>query len=293
MQNKRTCILYKRAGPGEGIMENKEKVKNPASAMERVCRTPWESWLPPFRIAPHVYSVSGNDWVCSYLIDTGAGLILIDTAMHESCYLLLESIRMLGFDYHDIRLILLSHAHCDHIGAARTLKELTGAKLYLGKRDLFFLTARRDLIFTENYTCGEFMPDEFYDYSAPIRLGNTAIQPVATPGHTPGCTSFFFTAEDTDGSRYRLGMHGGIGLNTLSKEFLEENNLPVTLQKEFLGNLEMLDEKEIDICLPSHFNQVPVIEKIPADRNDFTSFIDHAVFHELLHKRMNMIKELM
>ena len=52
----------------------------PQKLMERCCRTPWVSYLPPFRMAPGVYYVSGNDWVACYLIDTGAGLILIDTA---------------------------------------------------------------------------------------------------------------------------------------------------------------------------------------------------------------------
>jgi metallo-beta-lactamase class B len=273
-------------------MEEKKPTK-PEDLMKRVCKTPWESWIAPFRIAPHVYSVSGNDWVCSYLIDTGDGLILIDTAMHESCYLLIESIRQLGFDPHDIKLILLSHAHGDHIGAARTMKELTGAKLYLGKRDLFFLTARRDLIFHEDYTCGEFIPDEFYDGEKPVHLGNFDIRTVSTPGHTPGCTSFLFETTDDDGKKYICGMHGGIGLNTLSKEFLTENNLPLSLQQEFLDALKKMDQETVDICLPSHFNQVPVIERIPADRKDFHPFIDREALHVLLHKRMKMIEELM
>ena len=55
--------------------------------MERVCRRPWECYVPPIKMAPHVWYVSGNDWVASYLVDTGDGLVLIDTAMHESLYL--------------------------------------------------------------------------------------------------------------------------------------------------------------------------------------------------------------
>ena len=117
----------------------------PQKLMERCCRTPWVSYLPPFRMAPGVYYVSGNDWVACYLIDTGAGLILIDTAMHETCYLMLECIRSLGYDPMDIKKILLTHAHADHIGAARTMKELTGARVYLGERDLFMIHERKDL----------------------------------------------------------------------------------------------------------------------------------------------------
>ena len=125
--------------------------------MEHCCRQPWETYLEPLKMAPGVWYVSGNDWVACYLIDTGDGLILIDTAMHETAYLMIENIRKLGYELTDIKKILLSHAHIDHIGGCRTMKELTGAKVYLGKRDLIFLHERKDLIMNEGgYTCGEF-----------------------------------------------------------------------------------------------------------------------------------------
>jgi len=121
----------------------------PQDMMERCCRHPWESYLPPIKMAPDVYYISGNDWVACYLIDTGDGLILIDTAMHETAYLMIENIRKLGYELTNIKKILLTHAHIDHIGAARTMKELTGARIYLGEPDMLFLRERRDLI------CGE------------------------------------------------------------------------------------------------------------------------------------------
>ena len=168
--------------------------------MEHCCRKPWETYLEPLRMAPGVWYVSGNDWVACYLIDTGDGLILIDTAMHETAYLMIENIRKLGYELTDIKKILLSHAHIDHIGAARTMKELTGAKIYLGERDLPFLHERRDLILNDGgYTCGEFEPDELYADDKPIVQGNVTIRTVSTPGHTPGCTSFFFEVQDETG----------------------------------------------------------------------------------------------
>ncbi|WP_260403552.1 MBL fold metallo-hydrolase, partial [Phocaeicola vulgatus] len=82
---------------------------------------------------------------------------------------MIENIHKLGYKLTDIKKILLSHAHIDHIGAARTMKELTGAKIYLGERDLPFLHERRDLILNDGgYTCGEFEPDELYADDRPI-----------------------------------------------------------------------------------------------------------------------------
>ena len=177
--------------------------------MEHCCRKPWETYLEPLRMAPGVWYVSGNDWVACYLIDTGDGLILIDTAMHETAYLMIENIRKLGYELTDIKKILLSHAHIDHIGAARTMKELTGAKIYLGERDLPFLHERRDLILNDGgYTCGEFEPDELYADDKPIVQGNVTIRTVSTPGHTPGCTSFFFEVQDETGKKFNFRISG-------------------------------------------------------------------------------------
>lgn len=261
--------------------------------MERCCRTPWDAYLPPFQMAPGVYYVSGNDWVACYLIDTGDGLILIDTAMHETCYLLLESIRELGYDPKDIKKILLTHAHGDHIGAARTLKELTGAKLYLGKRDLHLLTERKDLIFSDGYTCGDFMADEVYEEDKPICQGNIRIRTISTPGHTPGCTSMFFDVSDKHGKTYTCGIHGGVGLNTMARTFLLENGLPLSLQQEFCDGFKRLDQMHVDICLPSHTNQVGIMELIPQITEDYNPFYDPKIWHELMHERLERMETLM
>lgn len=265
----------------------------PEKILEDICRNPWKHYLAPFEIAPKVFYVSGNDWVGCYLIDTEEGLILIDTAMHESCYLMIESIRSLGYDPKDIKKILLSHAHIDHIGAARTMKELTGAKVYIGKRDVELLTTRKDLILSEGYTCGDIIADETYDDETPIKLGNTIIHTYSTPGHTPGCTSFVFEREGKDGKRYTCAMHGGVGLNTVSRKFLQENNLPLTLQQEFLEQFIKMDKLKVDICIPSHTNQVGIVQLIPESRNDYTPFIDSSIWHELMNERIERVKKML
>jgi metallo-beta-lactamase class B len=268
---------------------------SPENLMQRVCRRPWESYLEPIRMAPGVWYISGNDWVASYLIDTGDGLILIDTALHESCYLMLENIRSLGYSPRDIKKILLSHAHIDHIGAAKTMKELTHAEMYLGKRDLYFLHERRDLIGgdSEKYTCGVFEPDELYDDEKPVVQGNICIDTVSTPGHTPGCTSFFFTVKDKSGKDLRCGMHGGVGLNTMTNEYFKTSGLPATLRNEFADGLNKLDRMNIDITLPSHTNQVGILLLKDKITDNFNPFIDQSIWHELMHERLDRVQALM
>ena len=262
--------------------------------LEQCCRRPWETYLEPIKMGPHVWYVSGNNWVASYLIETGDGLVLIDTAMHETAYLLIQNVEKLGFKLTDIKKILLTHAHIDHIGAARTLKELTGAQLYLGERELFFLQERRDLMLADGYTCGEFEPDVLYKDNLPIVQGNVTIHSVSTPGHTPGCTSFFFeTMDENSGKSYKFGIHGGLGLLWNSKKAFRDVGLPFSLMEEFVEGLKKLDQRQVDICLPSHTNQVGILLLKDQVTEDFNPYYDPSIWHELMNERLERAQAIL
>lgn len=261
----------------------------PQNLMERCCRRPWEAYVEPFKMAPGVWYIGGNDWVACYLIETGDGLILIDAAMHETAYLMIDNIYKIGYKPTDIKKILITHAHLDHMGGARTMQELTGAKLYLGKRDLRYVTERKDLLGgggAANYTCGDITPDEFYDDDKPITQGNISIRTISTPGHTPGCTTMVFDVTDKNGKVLTCAIHGGVGLNTLSREYFEQSGEPVSLRDEFIEGLKMLDKLHVDICLPSHTNQVGILPLVPEITEEHNPFIDESIWHELLDERL-------
>ena len=111
---------------------------------------PWEGAFEPFK-------VFGNTWftgtipASTHLIDTGAGLIIINSGYQETLYLMLESTRRLGFDPADIRYILHSHGHIDHAGATRALVELTKAKTFIGAGDYDIVTGKRPLSWAPEY----------------------------------------------------------------------------------------------------------------------------------------------
>ena len=214
---------------------------------------PWMTEMEPYQVVPHVYYV-GNKYVGSYLLDTNQGLVLIDVALQETAYLLFESIRKVGFDPKNIKKVLISHGHVDHCGAARKVQEYTGCEIWFPQGDAFFLSERRDLIIEEEHV-PEFEVTGYFDYDSVMDFGNIQIKPVHTPGHTPGCTSFLITVDN--GSKTLLGMHGGLGLNGLSKAELMENGLPISLQQEYLKSLQKIAKAPVDIVIPSHLVHFP------------------------------------
>ena len=220
---------------------------------------PWEYFVQPFPITDQIYYV-GNRWVGSFLIDTGDGLMLIDCGMPQTLYQILENIRALGFDPKDIHKILITHAHFDHCGGAEALRQYTGAKLYMGKEDAFFVTERPELMLADAATCPPFQADFFYEKDTPVCQGNISILPVHTPGHTPGTYSLFFDAA-VQGEMVRCGMHGGLGFNTLHDEFLEEYHLPSSLRRDYYENLLRMRDWPVDLTIGSHPGVVSMLEK--------------------------------
>ena len=154
-----------------------------AESREEFYRYPERHYVTPFRICGNLYFV-GNTSVGAHLIDTGDGLILIDTTYPTTKALLVQSIWELGFRPQDIRMILHTHGHFDHFGAPARWKELSGAKTYLGEGDARMFQERPELALTSfcKYAIPDvFEPDEIMRDGDIITLGNTSIRIVSTP----------------------------------------------------------------------------------------------------------------
>lgn len=65
----------------------------------------------------------------TYLVEAGNGLVLVDTGMPGSEKAILKAVASLGRQPSDVKLILLTHRHWDHIGSAAALKKETSGKL--------------------------------------------------------------------------------------------------------------------------------------------------------------------
>ena len=266
----------------------------PEAPVKTILHHPWEMACAPFQVAKNTWYVSGQTWVASYLIQTGDGLILIDTGIPESLYLLINSIYALGFNPRDIKKILISHAHFDHCGGAAALQKLTGAAVYLSKEDACFMEACPDEVFypREGSHVQKFSPDYLYD-GRPITLGDVCIETRLTPGHTPGCTSFFWSSLESDGARYQIGMHGGIGANTMNDEYYKvSRGMTYALRKRFLADIPSLLEVHVDIALPSHPNQIDILSMAGSYSEQRNPFIDPSVWSAFLKMHFNKISKL-
>ena len=124
--------------------------------------------------------------------------IVIDGAMPTSAPLIQSSIRRLGFQPKDVKILLNTHAHFDHTGGLADLKRDTSARLLANPAD-------RKALETGTYPGWEdmrgldFAPvkvDGDLKDGQPVRLGDAVLTPRFTPGHSPGCTTWTFQVRD-------------------------------------------------------------------------------------------------
>lgn len=252
---------------------------------------PWKYSVPVYRVAPHVWQVGGQDDVCSYLLDSGDGLILIDTGYVESLYLLIDRIWQSGHRPYDIRKILLSHWHWDHVNGCAQLAGMSGAEIWLSAED-----ERQHQIHkkdTEPMGMTDYTVTNFYEESREIRLGRFRVRTQPTPGHTPGAVSFYF--EDTDnetGETYVCAMHGGLGVNPMRPEALKAEGLSENVAHRFISDCEQLAKWKVDIMLPSHLNQGNVLANIPDHTEDYRVWVADYAWKDVLLNQAEEVKKM-
>lgn len=180
----------------------------------------WTAPTEPFRIFDDVYWV-GTEGLAAYLFVTDEGLILLDVGMPENAEPVMANIRALGFRVEDVRYLLNSHAHLDHSGGLAALKAASGAELVASEGDR---PALEQGIYPgwEKRTDLNFPPvavDRVIDDGETVTLGDLTLTALLTPGHSPGATSWAFTARDGDRT-YRALVFGSasVALNRLAPD---------------------------------------------------------------------------
>ena len=158
--------------------------------------------VAPFRIVGNIYYVGALN-IASYLIATPQGHILIDSGMTEMHDAIASGVEQLGYAVTDIRILLASHAHFDHIEGHALMQRRTGAQVMAMTGDAEALESGHDTsalgaIGWEPTRVARRLKD-----GDTVMLGGTTLRAIHAPGHTRGATIWMTTVEDA-GRRYTV-----------------------------------------------------------------------------------------
>lgn len=172
--------------------------------LETACegRDGWSDAAPPARIHGTTYYV-GTCGISVLLITSPQGHILIDGATQDAVPSIINNIRSLGFDEHDVKYIVGSHEHLDHMGGFAALKAATGARILASAAARPVIESGQvDHADPQSGAIPGMTPvrvDATLSDGEVVRLGPIALTAVATPGHTSGGTSW--TWQSCEGGR--------------------------------------------------------------------------------------------
>lgn len=197
----RTCLLPQSGG------ENLTDVA-PAYVTDPNKAPPRDAWFAePAKVFDNLYFVGGK-LHSAWALTTKDGIILIDTIYpYNSEELIVGGMKKVGLDPAQIKYVLISHAHGDHIGGAETLQKRYGARIVMAGPDWDWvekypnryktMAPKRDIVATDGMK---------------ITLGETAVTIWLTPGHTPGTMSYTFSVLD-QGKPVNVAYSGGTAFN--------------------------------------------------------------------------------
>lgn len=197
----RTCLL-----PQSGGEDTRDiapgYVTNPSTAPAR------DTWYAePAKVFDNLYFVGGKVH-SSWALTTSEGIILFDTIFpYNSEELIVGGLKKVGLDPRNIKYLLISHAHGDHIGGAEMLQTRYKPRVVMGEPD--WTTVER---YPNRYKTMAPKRDIVATDGMRITLGGTTVTIWFTPGHTPGTLSYTFSVLDR-GKPVNVAYSGGTAFN--------------------------------------------------------------------------------
>ena len=223
-----------------------------AALLAQNTQTDWNKPFPPHKVIGNVYFV-GTEQLGSFLIVTPEGDILINTDFESTVPVIRASVEKLGFKMTDIKIILGSHAHGDHMEGDAAMKELTGARVMAMEQDV---PALRKMM-----PGGKPHPiDHVLHDGEEVKLGGTTLVAHLTAGHTKGCTTWTLKAED-GGKTYDVVILGSIGVNP--GYILVGNKDYPQIADDYVRSFRVLRALHCDVFLGSHGRFYGLEEKYP------------------------------
>src|SRR5579885_1397374 len=240
----------------------------------------WNKPFPAHKVIGNVYFV-GTAQLGSYLITTPEGHILINSDFESTVPIIRANVEKLGFKFSDIKIILGSHAHGDHMEADALVKEYTGAKVMAMEQDVPALKKMKP--------GGKEHPvDRVLHDGDEVKLGGTTLVAHLTAGHTKGCTSWTFKTTE-GGKTYDVIVLGSIGYNP--GYILVNNKDYPQIADDYRRSFKTLRAMHVDVFLAAHGSFYDMEEKYKKlGKQETNPFIDPAGFQahiDLKEKQFN------
>ncbi len=214
----------------------------------------WNDPATPRRIHGDTYFV-GTCGISALLVASAQGHVLIDGATPQAAAQIVANIRALGFEPQDVRRIVFSHEHFDHVGGLAELQRATGAPVLSRAPAMATLKrGRSDRGDPQLLDLEPFAPVAKVQTIADdevVKVGALALQAIATPGHTPGGTSWTWRSCQGDDCRQIVYADSLTAISDTEYRFSDEAAHPGYLAG-YRQTLKRVAELPCDILLTPH-----------------------------------------
>jgi metallo-beta-lactamase class B len=214
--------------------------------------------VEPSRIIGNIYYV-GAEGISAHIIVTKAGLILLDTGSLQMLPGLRANIEKLGHKLSDVKIILSSHAHWDHVEGHAAMQDLTGARVMAVGEDAKAIASGIDNSALGSSGWKPVKVDRVLKDGDTVELGGVTMTAHLTPGHTKGCTTWTMTV-DENGKPYDVVFIGGISINEGVR--LIGNTRHPGIAEDYARTFNTLKALKADVFLAQHPSIYGLAEKM-------------------------------
>ena len=251
-------------GKPKQVEQPRAPIETAGPAFDATCddNDDWDKPAPPVRIHANTYLV-GTCGISSILITGSDGHIIIDSGTEAGADLVVRNIRRLGFNPTDVKILLHSHEHIDHVGGMGRLQQLTGAQL--------FASANAAPVFSTG-TAGSGDPQAGLHPPFPtaevsriirngedVRLGNLKLTAIETKGHTHGAMSWQWVSCDVS-AVCRIMVYAD-SLSPVSRDDYKFTDHPGALEA-FRASIKRVGALDCEILLTPHPSASKMLDRM-------------------------------